>query len=69
MANNGLQSTNPNFCIIWDRNRDCCCFCLLLHDDVATSLPHLNKSILGQDLTHFLSRENPKLTQPQSPIE
>lgn len=46
LTNNGLECSNSDFVMVWNRNSDCTSLRkLLLHHDVATSSTHLNETM------------------------
>lgn len=50
--------------MIWDGNGNCWGGSFLLDDDVATTLANDGETVFRQNLTHFLPREDPQLSQP-----
>lgn len=53
--------------MIWNWNGNCRVVSLALHDDVASSLAHLDKSMANENDAHLLAREYAQFTQLRFP--
>lgn len=51
LTNDGHERSNQNDIMIRNRNRDCSPFLFFLHDNVASALAHLDKSVTRKDFT------------------
>lgn len=57
------------FGMIGNWHSDCCVRLLLLHHDMTTTLPHLQKAMAREDGTNLSSREDEEFTQRLPPFE
>jgi len=67
LANNRQKCADVKFGMGWNRDGNCGIGQALLHNNMASALSHLKKSMMCQDCTNLVSGENSELTQRQPP--
>jgi hypothetical protein len=54
LTNDGHERSNQNDIMIRNRDRYCSPFLFFLHDDVASALAHLDKTVTRKDFTDIV---------------
>ena len=62
LPNDRLQSSDSDFCMVWDGNRHCAEISLPLHHHVVSALPDHLETVLFENAEDFLSGEDAERT-------
>ncbi len=63
LADNGLQSPDTDFNVIWNRDCNCAFGQFHLHDDVATTSADFEEAVFGKNSAYLFTGKNAEFTQ------